>query len=94
MAPFRLGQKTNDLRRGYLESCRSIVTTTRKIAEAIRTEIPDLYVLGSPPASVVAFTSKRSNFNILEVGDLMSKRGWHLSALAGPPGLHIAVTVC
>ncbi|KAF8692318.1 hypothetical protein AX14_002590 [Amanita brunnescens Koide BX004] len=77
---------------GYLESCRSIVTTTRKIAEAIRTEIPDIYVLGSPPASVVAFASRRPNVNVLEVGDLMSKKGWHLNALAGPPAVHIAVT--
>lgn len=79
---------------GYLESCRSIVTTTRKIADAIRTEIPDIYVLGSPPASVVAFASKRPDLNVLEVGDAMSKRGWHLNALAGPPAVHIAVTVC
>ena len=24
----------------------------------------------------------------------MSKKGWHLNALAGPPAVHIAVTVC
>ncbi|PFH53702.1 hypothetical protein AMATHDRAFT_54119 [Amanita thiersii Skay4041] len=77
---------------GYLESCRSIVTTTRKIADAIRTEIPEIYVLGSPPASVVAFASKHPKVNALEVGDAMSKRGWHLNALAGPPAVHIAVT--
>jgi len=77
---------------GYLESCRSIVTTTRKIADAIRTEMPEIYVLGSPPASVVAFASKRPDVNVLEVGDAMSKRGWHLNALAGPPAVHIAVT--
>ncbi|KAF8634287.1 hypothetical protein AX17_004242, partial [Amanita inopinata Kibby_2008] len=77
---------------GYLESCRSIVTTTRKIANIIRTDIPELYVLGSPPASVVAFASKHPKVNVLEVGDAMSKRGWHLNALAGPPAVHIAVT--
>ncbi|KAF8624627.1 hypothetical protein AX15_005781 [Amanita polypyramis BW_CC] len=77
---------------GYLESCRSIVTTTRKIAEAIRNEISELYVLGCPPASVIAFASKHPKVNTLEVGDAMSKRGWHLSALSGPPAVHISVT--
>ena len=31
--------------------------------------------------------------NILAVGDLMSKRGWHLNALQNPAALHIACTV-
>lgn len=34
------------------------------------------------------------DLNILEVGDRMSKKGWHLNALQNPPGLHIACTVC
>jgi hypothetical protein len=41
--------------------------------------------------SVVAFSSK--TLNIYAVGDAMSKRGWHLSALANPPALHMAFTV-
>lgn len=81
-------------RRGYLESCRDIVTVARRIADTVTTSIPELYVLGSPPASVVAFASKHPKVNILEVGDAMSQRGWHLNALTGPPGLHIACTVC
>lgn len=31
--------------------------------------------------------------NVLEVGDSMSKRGWHLNALTGPAAVHIACTV-
>jgi len=66
------------------------------------TEIPRLYVLGSPPASVVAFASRDPGLvNIMEVGDKMSERGWHLNAIGsvgeggaeGVMGLHIAVTV-
>ncbi|KAG6820278.1 hypothetical protein H0H93_002890 [Arthromyces matolae] len=67
------------------------VGATRKIANTIRDEIPELYVLGSPPASVVAFASKHPKVNALEVGDAMSQRGWHLNALQ-PPSVHIAVT--
>jgi len=77
---------------GYTASCKSIVTCARTIAKAIRTEIKELYVLGDPPASVVAFGSKHPGVNILLVGDRMSKRGWHLNALQKPAGLHIACT--
>jgi sphinganine-1-phosphate aldolase len=77
---------------GYLESCRSIVTCARTIANAISETIPELYVLGSPPGPVVAFSSRTVDVKILEVGDLMSKRGWHLNALSGPAALHIACT--
>lgn len=81
-------------RSGYLESCRAIVTCARTIADTIVASIPELYILGSPPASVVAFGSKHPKVNVLEVGDKMSQRGWHLNALTGPAAVHIACTVC
>ena len=31
--------------------------------------------------------------DVLEVGDAMSKRGWHLNGVSGPPAVHIACTV-
>ena len=79
---------------GYLESCKSIVTAAKTIAHRIRTEVTELRVLGNPPASVVAFAAARgSSLNVLEVGDIMSKRGWHLNAITTPAAVHIAVTV-
>jgi sphinganine-1-phosphate aldolase len=78
---------------GYVASCREIVGTARAIASAVPREVPELRVMGSPPASVVAFESVDPHVNILEVGDRMSRRGWHLNALQNPPGLHIACTV-
>jgi hypothetical protein len=42
---------------------------------------------------VVAFGSKHPNVNVLEVGDAMSLRGWHLNGLSDPPAVHIACTV-
>ncbi|KAL6298383.1 PLP-dependent transferase [Sparassis latifolia] len=77
---------------GYVQSCRDIVSTAKDIAYRITTEMPELYVLGSPPASVVAFSSTIPTLNILEVGDKMSKKGWHLNALSNPAALHIACT--
>ncbi|OAX35689.1 PLP-dependent transferase [Rhizopogon vinicolor AM-OR11-026] len=78
---------------GYLKSCYEIVSCARTIANTITNSIPELYVLGSPPASVVAFGSKSLELNIHEVGDAMSKRGWHLNALSGPAAVHIACTL-
>ncbi|KZT71772.1 PLP-dependent transferase [Daedalea quercina L-15889] len=81
---------------GYLESCKSIVSAARTIASRIRAEIPELRVLGDPRASVVAFASaqkgKAEGVSVLEVGDKMAKKGWHLNALSGPAAVHIAVT--
>ncbi|KAI0786642.1 PLP-dependent transferase [Abortiporus biennis] len=77
---------------GYLESCRSIVSATKQIIELIKTQVPELYVLGNPPASVVAFASRHPSVNVLEVGDTMSKKGWHLNSINNPPAVHIAMT--
>lgn len=79
-------------RQGYVQSCLEIVTSARKISAAISNEIPQLKVMGNPKASVVAFASA-GRINIYDVGDEMSKRGWHLNALAtNPPAIHLAVT--
>ncbi|KAG8864618.1 hypothetical protein FRB96_005122 [Tulasnella sp. 330] len=78
--------------KGYLDSCRSIVTCARTIEAAVRDDFPDLYVLGKPVSSVVAFGSKNAAVNILEVGDIMSNRGWSLNGLSNPPAVHIACT--
>ena len=79
---------------GYLESCKAIVGAAKTIAHRIRTEIPELRVLGDPPASVVAFAAAHGQtLNVLEVGDAMGKKGWHLNGISNPPAVHIAVTV-
>ncbi|WVR03667.1 hypothetical protein IAU60_000662 [Kwoniella sp. DSM 27419] len=76
---------------GYTASCKDIITASRLFASSLRTKFPDLYVLGDPKACVVAFGSE--TINIYAVGDGMSKRGWHLSALGGDvAGLHMAFT--
>ncbi|KAF8971234.1 sphinganine-1-phosphate aldolase [Flammula alnicola] len=78
---------------GYLASCREIVSAARTIADAITDDIPELYILGNPPASVVAFASKHPSVDALEVGDGMGRRGWHLNGLSSPKSVHIACTV-
>ncbi|WVQ93736.1 hypothetical protein IAU59_000813 [Kwoniella sp. CBS 9459] len=79
---------------GYIASCKEIVTAARHFSSQLRSRFPtDLVVLGEPKACVVAFGSKNNDLNIYAIGDGMSKKGWHLSALGGDvPGLHMAFT--
>jgi len=77
---------------GYIQSCKEIMGAAKTIQAAITHEIPDLYVLGRPLASVIAFGSRSREVDIMEVGDAMSTKGWHLNALSNPPAVHIACT--
>lgn len=91
--------RAHSTRSGYLNSCKSIVSAAKSIIHGIETEIPELYILGDPPASCVAFASrpaknsKGEEVDILAVGDRMGKRGWHLNGLSQPKAVHIACTV-
>merc|ERR1711990_1356788 len=78
-------------REGYVSAARDIVTTTRRIAEAIRAT-PGVTIVGCPDVSVVAFDSPE--FNIYAINDGMKERGWALNALQFPSRLHLAVTKC
>lgn len=62
---------------GYTASCREIVGAAKQIVLGIKKDFPELRVLGDPLVSVVAFDSRLDNVPIYEVGDLMSKKGWH-----------------
>jgi len=74
-----------------VSATRDIVTTTRRIADAIRAT-PGVAVIGCPDVSVVAFDSPE--FNIYAINDGMKERGWALNALQFPSCLHLAVTKC
>ena len=69
-------------RSGYHQSAKDITAAIRKIIHGTRAEISELYILGDPLASVVAFGAKEgSRVNFLKVGDTMSKKGWYFVAL-------------
>lgn len=70
---------------GYLASAIEIVNARAKIENAIRQpggRFPELVILGKPLASVVAFTfaDDDAHAKIYEVGDKLSKLGWHRSS--------------
>lgn len=79
---------------GYISACHSIVGAAKAFEAAIR-ENPslngDLFVLGYPLVSVVAFSS--NSLNVYDIADAMAAKGWSLSALQKPPAVHIAFTL-
>jgi sphinganine-1-phosphate aldolase len=81
---------------GYKDSCRKIISASRKFETSIR-EHPvlskSLKVVGKPMVSVVAFTSSRSDIDIYDIADGMSGLGWHLNALQDPAAIHVAFTI-
>ncbi|KAI4724772.1 putative sphingosine-1-phosphate lyase [Aureobasidium sp. EXF-10728] len=79
---------------GYITSCHSIVGAAKKLAEGLRSRDTlrnDLFILGKPLVSVVAFSS--DTLDIYNIADGMSGKGWHLNALQSPAAIHVAVTL-
>ncbi|KAI8638484.1 sphingosine-1-phosphate lyase [Parasitella parasitica] len=76
---------------GYLQACKDIVGA-RRIMEAGVRSIPQLHVKGDPIGPVLSFGANEP-LNIYDVGDKLSARGWSLSALQNPSGLHISITL-
>lgn len=70
---------------GYEASCREIVGAAKRLDRLIRSDVPELKILGKPLVSVVAFTTtEASGIPIYVVGDLMSQRGWHRESSHSP----------
>ena len=48
----------------------------------------------SKPGDKKYFDGSSEEFlRVMEIGDAMSRKGWHLNALNNPPAVHIACTV-
>ncbi len=76
-------------RKGYREIAKEVMHSTQRIKEGIK-RFECLEIIGDPDMSVMAFTSKSGN--IFNIGDGLSKRGWHLDRLQFPDALHLTVT--
>ncbi|CAA2984325.1 sphingosine-1-phosphate lyase [Olea europaea subsp. europaea] len=75
---------------GYLDNTRAIMEASKRMEKGVR-EIPDLYIVGRPDMTIVAFGS--DVIDIFEVNDIMSAKGWHLNALQRPNSIHMCVTL-
>lgn len=75
---------------GYVASCKSIVSATRRLKKAIVEDIDGIYLIGDPLCSVISFGS--DTLNVYELADMLTAKGWHLSALQKPAAIHLAAT--
>ncbi|CAA0833738.1 Sphingosine-1-phosphate lyase [Striga hermonthica] len=75
---------------GYLDNTRKIMEASKRIEKGVL-EIPELFIIGRPDMTIVAFGS--DIMDIFEVNDIMSSKGWHLNALQRPNSIHICVTL-
>ncbi|KAK4762609.1 hypothetical protein SAY86_008377 [Trapa natans] len=83
-AMMSLGQE------GYMQNTGEIMQARKKIQRGVE-EIEELFVVGKPDMTIVAFGS--NVLDIFEVNDAMSSKGWHLNALQRPNSIHICVTL-
>ena len=74
---------------GYLAITDTVMQTVSELREGVD-EIPGIEILGNPAMSILALGSDR--FNIYEVGDELTLRGWHMDRQQFPPSLHLTVT--
>ena len=74
---------------GFLRLCKTARETTEKLIEGIR-QIPELFVLGDPPATVLGFGAH--TLNIYRIGAKMKERNWHMDAQHLPASLHLTVS--
>jgi len=77
-------------RNGYQNSAKEIVQKARKMIASVQ-EHSELFIFGDPLGSVFAFGSNTAN--IYQVGGYMHNRGWDLSYIQFPPGIHLSVTM-
>ncbi|MCO5588392.1 hypothetical protein L7F22_042347 [Adiantum nelumboides] len=75
---------------GYMEVVQKVIQASEKVKKGI-SEIADLYVIGKPHMTVVAFASR--TVDIYKVNDAMTFKGWSLNALHRPSSLHICITL-
>ncbi len=74
---------------GYMDAARRIMTVADQIKAGIKA-IPDLKIMGDPLWNI-AFTSDQ--FDVYQIMDHMSERGWVLNGLHKPSCIHICLTL-
>ena len=73
---------------GYLKLADVVMRTARKIREGIAS-MTDARVLSNPDMSVLAIASDK--WDVYQIGDELTARGWHLDRQQFPPSLHMTI---
>ncbi|HSR13723.1 MAG TPA: aspartate aminotransferase family protein [Thermodesulfobacteriota bacterium] len=74
---------------GFLRLARSARNAAEKMIRGIN-DIPGLFVLGAPPATVFSFGAR--DLNIYQLGAILKEKGWRFHAQHRPASLHVTVS--
>ena len=83
---------------GYGSIAKITMEIYQYIIEFIESKIPELQLVGTPHACIIAFTSakhtetKQEIFSSYSLAARMEEKGWHLALLQNPSALHIVIT--
>jgi glutamate/tyrosine decarboxylase-like PLP-dependent enzyme len=75
---------------GYLRLTSRVMELRQRFLDGIAA-IDGLKLLVQPHLSIITYTS--DSLDITAVGDQLSERGWYVSRIADPPGLHQTVNL-
>ncbi|MSQ54772.1 MAG: aspartate aminotransferase family protein [Betaproteobacteria bacterium] len=73
---------------GYMRLAKSIMETRDRLVREIAA-IPGLYVVGAPDLSVLGVGGR--GLDIFAVAEEMGRRGWFVSTMSDPPGIHLGM---
>lgn len=73
----------------YVQATRDVIHTTKYIEKGLR-RIKGIFIFGQPVTSVIALGS--NDFEIYRLSTALKEKGWNLSVLQFPSGIHICVT--
>ena len=74
---------------GYLELTQKTMSATKIIYDFIK-KSEELYIIGNPIMSLLAFTSKI--YNIYHIADELNHLGWYIGRLQNPRGIHLVIS--
>nr|XP_033796849.1 sphingosine-1-phosphate lyase 1 isoform X2 [Geotrypetes seraphini] len=75
---------------GYVKATKKIIETARFIDSELR-KTKNIFVLGKPQVSVVAIGS--DSFDIFQLSNSLSTKGWNLNNLQFPSSIHMCITL-
>ncbi len=73
---------------GYVRIAKAVMETTAKLRAGIEA-IEELFIVGNPKMSLLAFGSEK--VDIYAVGDELALKGWHMDRQQWPASLHLTV---
>lgn len=73
---------------GYMGLARKIMGARDRLIQGIEA-IDGLYVVGSPDLSVMGVGTRE--FDIFAVAEQLGKKGWFISTMSEPPGIHLGM---